>query len=181
MIVKTRKITGILKFCFKCTKFLDTSLFNLNRRMKFGLDSACWNCRKLEAKLYYWANADRQRKLSKAYSNKNKDKIFKRKLDNPQHYLWLLAKHRAKKNNIPFSIDESDIIIPEFCPVLGLKLIFSNGKHSTDASPTLDKFTPELGYVKGNITVISKRANRLKGDANYQEIKKLANWMYKRI
>jgi len=48
-----------------------------------------------------------------------------------------------------------------------------------DNSPSLDKLIPELGYVKGNITVMSVRANRIKNDATRQEIELLLHWMNK--
>lgn len=37
-------------------------------------------------------------------------------------------------------------------------------------SPSLDKFKPALGYMPGNIAVISFRANQLKGDATLEEL-----------
>jgi hypothetical protein len=50
---------------------------------------------------------------------------------------------------------------------------------ATAASPTLDKIIPELGYVRGNIAVISHRANRIKSDATLAEVLKLAAWLEK--
>ena len=76
------------------------------------------------------------------------------------------AKHRAKKNNIPFDLNLEDIIIPEYCPLLGIKLEFG-GK---DAAPSLDRLLPHLGYVRGNILVISKRANTIKNNASIDEL-----------
>ena len=40
-------------------------------------------------------------------------------------------------------------------------------------SPSLDRIVPELGYVKGNIRVISNRANHLKSDATLEEHRKI--------
>ena len=38
---------------------------------------------------------------------------------------------------------------------------------------------PELGYVKGNVQVISWRANRLKSDGLPEEWTKIAEWCQK--
>lgn len=45
-----------------------------------------------------------------------------------------------------------------------------------DNSPTLDKIEPALGYVPGNIIVISGRANRLKADATIDELRAIASF-----
>ena len=82
------------------------------------------------------------------------------------------ARHRAKKNNLPFNIELDDIVIPERCPLLGIPLKSSTDKTSPN-NPSLDKIIPEKGYVKGNIWVVSLRANKLKNDATLQELKTL--------
>jgi len=82
------------------------------------------------------------------------------------------AKSRAKKNNLPFNIELDDIVIPDKCPLLGIKLK-SNSDKTSPNNPSLDKIIPELGYVKGNIWVVSLRANKLKNDATLKELKTL--------
>lgn len=86
------------------------------------------------------------------------------------------TKSRAKRNKIPFNIDITDIIIPEFCPVLGIKLERATGQPS-DNSPSLDKLIPELGYIKGNVRIISWRANTLKRDAKTYELELVIKYM----
>lgn len=82
------------------------------------------------------------------------------------------AKQRARRLNIPFNLEESDIVIPTHCPLLELELCRGNGIVSP-SSPSLDKIVPEKGYVKGNVWVISARANQLKSNASLSELKKL--------
>jgi hypothetical protein len=43
----------------------------------------------------------------------------------------------------------------------------------------LDRLIPELGYVKGNIAVVSTRANTLKRDATPEELMKVARFYEK--
>lgn len=45
----------------------------------------------------------------------------------------------------------------------------TNKRH--DGSPTIDRIINDLGYVKGNVIVISWRANRIKSDATLAELK----------
>ena len=50
----------------------------------------------------------------------------------------------------------------------------------TDASPSVDRIRGELGYVRGNICVISWRANKLKADATAEELEAIAAYIRKR-
>jgi hypothetical protein len=45
-----------------------------------------------------------------------------------------------------------------------------------DASPELDRIVPSLGYVKGNVLVVSRRANRIKTDATVEELQQVASF-----
>lgn len=82
------------------------------------------------------------------------------------------ARSRAKKRGVPFSITADDISIPSHCPILSLPLVQGSG----DGSPSLDRIKPELGYVPGNVIVVSNRANRIKNDATPQELYALAEF-----
>lgn len=94
-----------------------------------------------------------------------------------EYGLWKVAQRRAHKRGIIFNITHEDINIPKVCPLLGIPLYRSKGRLFHDNSPSLDRIIPELGYVKGNIQVISFRANRIKCNASLEEIKTLVqNW-----
>jgi hypothetical protein len=100
----------------------------------------------------------------------------------PWYRLWAGARSRAKKGNYPFSIEQEDVkelvINLDYCPVLGIKINWEANKLE-DNSPTLDKIVPELGYIKGNIAIISAKANRIKNNATVDEIGKLYCWLIK--
>jgi len=89
--------------------------------------------------------------------------------NNPERSLVNAARQRAKLKWLPFDIEWSDIVIPEECPVLKIPLIL-NEKVTGPNSPSLDKINPTLGYVKGNIRVISHRANTIKSNATASEL-----------
>lgn len=78
------------------------------------------------------------------------------------------SKWRATEKCLEHDIVLEDILIPEVCPILGIPLSRSNTKTAND-SPSLDRIDPTKGYVKGNVHVISWRANKLKGDATLEE------------
>ncbi len=73
------------------------------------------------------------------------------------------AKSRAKGYGLPFSITIDDIVVPLICPILGIPLELGK-KQVQDSSPSLDRVYPEKGYVRGNVLVVSHKANRLKNE-----------------
>jgi hypothetical protein len=104
--------------------------------------------------------------------------FYHKKRDNrPEKIMLDAARSRAKKGGYPCTINEEDIIIPSHCCVLGLKLESQRDVQCRAAhnSPSLDKIVPSEGYVKGNIRVISQRANALKSDATFEEMEALYN------
>lgn len=110
-------------------------------------------------------------------NNKEKLSAIRRNYNaaNPERTLVTAARHNAKENRVPFLLEVSDIKIPEVCPVLGIPLVRTGGKRTSN-SPSLDRIIPELGYVKGNVIVISWRANRIKSDASIDELCKVAKF-----
>ena len=88
------------------------------------------------------------------------------------------AKNRARQYSINFSLQVEDIVIPEYCPILKIKLERKFGQPAGhDASPSLDRIIPELGYIKGNVQVISRKANAMKSNATKKELKLFAEWV----
>ena len=103
--------------------------------------------------------------------SKNFNKVYRK--DNPTYFLLKAAKSRAKKQNLPFNLELEDIIIPAYCPILEIEL-FTNKEKSCNNSPSLDKIIPNLGYVKGNIKVISHLANSMKNSADFDLLQKFS-------
>jgi len=89
-----------------------------------------------------------------------------------EYLLWLSASRRAKRDGTTFTITPDDIHIPEFCPLLGVRLERGIGIH-TSSSPSLDRRVNSRGYVKGNIWVISYRANSWKSNFTLTELKRM--------
>lgn len=90
------------------------------------------------------------------------------------------AKKRAKVSGRPFDLEKADIKVPEVCPLLGIPLYVGDGLlHS--GSPSLDCIVPEKGYVRGNVWVISHRANKIKNDATAFELFAIARGLEKKL
>ena len=97
---------------------------------------------------------------------------------NPEKAMWTRARARAKRDGVAFSITDKDIKIPKLCPALGLTLEIVWGVQGGGAaSPSLDRIIPELGYVPGNVQVISNRANRIKYNATLEELEAVTDYV----
>ena len=102
------------------------------------------------------------RKASSNYTKRNQEKAREKSRrwnrNNPEKLLLSSAKRRAKDRGLEITIDVSDIVIPDVCPILGITIITgSNTK----------------GYIKGNVWVISWRANKIKSNSSLEELEKM--------
>lgn len=95
-----------------------------------------------------------------------------RRYQKPTYPLVERARSRALKANLPFNLRRQSIVIPLSCPVLGIPLKLGSTRSAN--SPSLDRIVPSLGYVEGNVRVISDRANRLKSDLSISELRERA-------
>lgn len=132
---------------------------------------------------YYYRHKDRicelQKERSKEYYKNNKERKLEIQKEwrknNPEKSLWHQVKARCKRSGLDFNIEVSDIILPEVCPVFGFKLQI--GPENKDNSPSIDRINNSLGYVKGNIQIISMLANRMKTNATKEQLTQFANWI----
>lgn len=98
----------------------------------------------------------------------------------PEVYLLYNPKARAKKNGWEFDLTPEDIVIPSHCPVLGVKLTppGTNGKDN-NYGPSVHRVDPTKGYVKGNVMIVSWRANDLIKDGSLEEFKRITKFLKK--
>lgn len=124
-------------------------------------------------------NLEKKRKWFKEHYRENKSQILaynreRRMANSKEKNMLQNAKQRAKKNNFEFNLELSDIIIPQFCPLLGIELSRTNTGNVLPNSPTLDRINNSKGYIKGNIWVISYQANTMKSNANRDQLIRFA-------
>jgi len=112
---------------------------------------------------------EKEKERSREYAKKSRRR-------NPVKHMLSDAKKRARQKGIDFTLKESDLEIPEICPVLGIPLFRGEGKRSHN-SPSLDRVNNGLGYIPSNVRVISLRANQLKNDATIDELKRIVQYM----
>ena len=163
------------KECKRCNETKNVSDFYVNKSAgSGGYDCYCKICRyayhkerkdiinnkrreKMKVDLEYRQNILNQKKQSH-YKN-IKQAIFNR------------AKARAIKWGLEFNIQIEDIVIPDICPILEIP-IFPGKKGDYFNTPSLDRINNDLGYIKGNIAVISMLANSMKNAASLDLLNK---------
>ena len=152
--------TKVIKHCLNCGKEFTVSASN---HTKLYCCARCGDA--FRRKRHYSKHADEFR-VRRAWLRTHRT----------ERGIYQRIKSKCKRNNIPFNLTQDDIIIPEFCPVLGIKLNTNHGRSGYfDDSPSIDRIDPSLGYIKGNIRIISNRANLLKNNATINELELVIN------
>lgn len=95
--------------------------------------------------------------------------------EDPVKYVYGIAKKRAKKLGVEFTIEIEDIVWNEVCPITGDKLDVCT--NSASSSVSLDRVDNSKGYVKGNVAVISRKGNRMKSDLTLADLKVIMNYI----
>ena len=93
------------------------------------------------------------------------------KLD-PRPKMYSRARERCKITKVVFTLKSyKDIPKPsKYCPLLNIPMFVGRGI-ATDNSPTLDRIDNNKGYIKGNIQIISRKANQSKSNLSFNEYK----------
>lgn len=147
----------------------------------------------MTAKKYFTKEEKRAAKRNQieAWRDRNRDRVRERNRDSyyrciatPEGHIkknLAAIKRRAGKQGLPFSMTIDDLLpLPTHCPVLGLELSYCVApSRPTGCSPSIDRIIPELGYVSGNVHVISNRANVIKHNATVEELVALASYFVK--
>lgn len=149
------------KTCSKCGKEKELDSFNRERKTKDGHRPECRECQRL------FRNSKQQIACTREWRKAHSELL-----------MLQAARQRSKKRGTPCTITKEDIHIPSVCPILGIPLARStSGKRGARrGSPSLDRKDSSLGYVPGNIQVISHQANTMKNNATPEEILAFGKW-----
>lgn len=121
-------------------------------------------------------------KTSKTVTLCNKCNSERVKCTSPESKMFQRAKGRAKLKGLEFTLKLEDIIIPKYCPILGIELVCKSGTSGGQKnSPALDRINSNGGYTKDNVQVISHLANMMKSHATDEELMIFAKWVIKSI
>ena len=89
------------------------------------------------------------------------------------------AKGRATLRGLPFNLTSSYVlsITPDRCPVFDTPFTFMGNSKLGPTSASIDRLDPALGYVEGNVVVVSVKANAIKNAYGANDIRRVADWL----
>lgn len=96
-------------------------------------------------------------------------------------YVAQRAKFNRKKANAirtgyGWSLKFGHIQWPLVCPILGIELNYF-AEATVEGSPSFDRINSNIGYIPGNVQIISWRANRIKNNGTAEEHRKIADYL----
>jgi hypothetical protein len=161
-----------VRTCNECNE--QKTVRNFNRRKRpsgeWYIDKRCTKCHYKKYKKSY-SERNKERYKDEEFRERKKEYSKRYRQENPELIMFQSARSRSKSNNIEFNLDISDVVIPDKCPILEIPFCLTNGDYRKDDSPTLDRIDPKKGYTKGNVRVISYKANVMKNDATLDTMK----------
>lgn len=98
----------------------------------------------------------------------NRISMQKRRKEKPLENKLVTKRAEAKRTGLDFNITIEDLQVPEKCPYLDIPLILTGPV--CDNLISLDRIDSTKGYIKGNVQVISMKANTMKSNASIEEL-----------
>jgi hypothetical protein len=83
----------------------------------------------------------------------------------------------AKFKNREFSITIEDIDWVDKCPILNISLNYYSVGGRVNDTASFDRVDSTKGYVKGNVRIISNRANMIKSDLTFEQIMNMVKYV----
>jgi len=112
-------------------------------------------------------NPEYWRKYSNEAYHRNKNN--ERPSTTKEYRLWWNARKRATAKGLEFSLERSDVIIPDICPCCETAM----------ERPSMDRLIPDKGYTKENSLVICYRCNVIKSFGSAEDHRMIADFIDK--
>lgn len=171
---------GLQHWCNACRSFRTKTTYK--PKSIDDPDRLCLNCgtempfsRRQDAR--YCTKSCGNTDRNKRYYYKNPELFIERRKkynSDLERKCLIRIKSRCNLTGQPFNLEAGDLSFPTHCPILGIELKYNNkGKGYKPDGYSVDKINPSLGYVKGNVRVVSSRANLLKNNATVEELEKV--------
>ena len=156
------------KKCTKCRLNKPLEAFWKNNNSRDGHQHTCIDCQKARWEKDVTLKEEVRARFRAREQIYNDNHINK--------YLWFEARKRAKEKDLEFTIKPEDISVPDVCPVSLVAMERNRGKLGPN-SYSLDRINSSMGYIPGNVAVISFKANQIKNNFSLEELERLLKYM----
>ena len=148
------------KFCKDCETDKPLCDFSKNRRFKGGFCFYCKPCSK----------ARRVPALDQAACKRWR-------IRNQKQSLLSKARRSAILRGQECTLTLDDFEIPTHCPIFSMPLRDTTGTgRRSDDTASIERIDNSLGYIPGNVVIISWKANRLKNNATMEELQRIVDF-----
>jgi len=152
------QIVSEYKTCRICGEIKPLSFYH-QRKDSGRFRTECSKCKSTLHRKWYEKNEIKAKENSK-----------KLRINDQRRALLNSCKSSARNKNLAFNLTLEDIVIPEVCPFLEIKLTNIQGSGFIGSNASVDRIDPTKGYVNGNIQIISRKANHMKLNASSEEL-----------
>lgn len=173
-----RVLSGHTKSC-GCRRYRVSAEFRAENQWNKDRIAACSRCEKskphTEFRKQYRSGVSFPRAWCRICDNETRNAATKKTPEARLAWAFRTIRNKCGRQNIPFDLTFEDFLpIPTICPAYKTPMNYDGDR---DQQPTFDRIIPELGYVKGNVWLISHRANRMKSDGTLAEHEQLVEWL----
>ena len=144
----------------------------------------CFRCEeeKLEEQFEFRKDRGKYRTVCRScISERQRENYTRRKKEEPFVSRHQKLKQSCKDRQIAYNLTPEFLkgIWTGICPISEKEIFFSTNKEEKThpQAAELDRFIPELGYVKGNVTWLSREFNVKKLNSTADDFRKMLNFM----
>lgn len=144
----------------------------------------CKYCEETKEDICFVWRSDRQKYRNICLSCKKdqqRQNYYKRKQTNPFIFKHQKLSSSTQQRQIQYNLDPEFLkgIWTGICPIANEEIFISTSLETRSdlRAAELDRFIPDLGYVKGNVTWISREYNMKKQNCSLEDLERLALFM----
>lgn len=168
---------ALAKRCSGCHELKAASEFHRSAKNPLGLQGYCKPCARDSDRQWRTGKSSKiaQKRRSRYDPDLERRSKRRRRFRDPVGHLLSNVRRSAKRRGLEFRITRADLFPPRFCFVTGVELSYGGGiglSARPDAA-SVDRIDHNLGYVPGNVWVVSWRANSMKRDSSLPELRRL--------
>jgi hypothetical protein len=117
-----------------------------------------------------------KKKRQKKIESWGRDSWILDDLSRAQHLKFVRKRQNVRQTGHEWNLNLEDVQWNSHCPILGIELDYF-AESTQENSPSFDRTDASKGYVRGNVIIVSWRANRIKNNGTAEEHRRIAEYL----